>query len=42
MREKVVLKAGEIEEAITLYLEFQKRYPTKTIEVYVYGCDNNL
>ncbi|GEM_PF-2908172 len=41
MSEKMVLKVKGIEKAVELFMDLQKRYPMRSIEVYVYGCSDN-
>lgn len=41
MSEKIILRADSLEKAVEIFLDLQKRYPTKGIEVYLYGSDHN-
>jgi len=41
MSEKIVLKVESIEKAVELFMDLQRRYPMRSIEVYIYGCSDN-
>lgn len=41
MSDKIIIKADSLKEAIELFIELQRKHPTRTVEVYVRGSDNN-
>ncbi len=41
MSNKIVIRVDDLEEAIRLFMELQRRHPMSSIEVYIHGSDHN-